>query len=153
MKPSKRKPEFLTTLRYDDLSTFQKPIWIKVRESERVGFGFGFYSALLQHEVWIPIGFESDGRSSPRLLWGVVPPVGPALWAAVPHDFLYKEGGYFIGDLFIPVDQATADKVYRELMILKSFTKKQAWWSYTALSLFGKKAWNDHRRREAIMGE
>lgn len=151
MKVAKRKAEFLSTLRYDDLSTFAKPIWLRVFES-KPGVGFSLYSKVLGNEIEIPIGFECDGRSSPRLLWGIVPPVGPALWAAVPHDYLYTHGGYHlrVGGtvVFIPIDQAMADRVYRELMILKGFSRAKSWYSYAALRMFGKKAWDEHRARD-----
>jgi hypothetical protein len=142
MKAAKRKTEFLGPLLYDDLSSFKHPIWLKLRVP------FSYYSAVLRHEVTIPAGFECDGRSTPRPLWGVVPPVGPALWAAVPHDHLYTVGGYFIDENRVVIDQATADAVYRELMIARGFPRWKSWWSYAALRLFGRIAWDEHRRRD-----
>jgi hypothetical protein len=139
----KRKSEFITGLSYDDLSSFEHPIWLKLRTPFRI------YSTILGNEFEVPVGFECDGRSTPRPLWGVVPPVGPALWAAVAHDYLYTYGGYQLGDHFIVIDQAMADKVYRELMILRGFSRCKAWWSYAALRFFGRKAWDDHRRQDA----
>jgi Protein of unknown function (DUF1353) len=153
MKP-KRKAEFLSRLRYDDFSTFERPIWLKVNSP------FLVYTAVLQTVLEINVGFESDGRSTPRALWNIVPPVGPALWAAVPHDKLYKDGGYYIGRVygaegdvlvegtFVPILQEQADAVYRELMILKGFSRFRAWWSWYALRKAGSFAWNEHRRHD-----
>lgn len=145
-KIPKRKAEFLTPLFYDDVSTFAQPVLLDVRAPFRI------YSTILKNEFEIPTLFRSDGRSSPRPVWGIVPPIGPALWAAVPHDYLYKMGGYElrVGEsvFFIPIDQSMADAVYRELMILKGFSRTKSWYSYAALRLFGRKAWDDHRRED-----
>lgn len=42
--------------------------------------------------IVVPAGFESDGASVPRLLWGVVFPRDDrqALCAAIVHDYLYR---------------------------------------------------------------
>jgi hypothetical protein len=142
---TKRKAAFITDLRYDDLSTMTKPIWLRVNQPFRI------YSTILQNEFEVAAGFECDGRSSPRLAWGIVPPVGPSLWAAVPHDYLYKLGGYYVlgTQIYIPILQEQADAVYRELLILKGFSKARSWWSWNALRRFGCHAWNEHRRHDS----
>lgn len=47
-------------------------------------------------EVEVPSGYKSDGISSPRLLWWLIPPHGhPASRAAWVHDYLldlFREG-------------------------------------------------------------
>lgn len=41
--------------------------------------------------VWAPVGFVSDGASTPNWLWGVFPPDDPQWFgAAVLHDRLYR---------------------------------------------------------------
>jgi hypothetical protein len=37
----------------------------------------------------IPQGFTTDFTSMPRSLWAIEPPTGRAMFAALPHDFLY----------------------------------------------------------------
>ena len=39
--------------------------------------------------ITIPEGFTTDLSSSPRLLWGIAPPFGDFLLAALIHDYLY----------------------------------------------------------------
>lgn len=39
--------------------------------------------------IVIPRGFETDLSSTPKWLWGVVPPYGDFLLAALIHDYLY----------------------------------------------------------------
>lgn len=40
-------------------------------------------------EILIPVGFKTDLSSVPKILWGVLPPFGPFLLAALVHDYLY----------------------------------------------------------------
>lgn len=42
--------------------------------------------------VLVPIGFETDGASVPWLLRWIVSPTGPAMPAAVVHDYLLTQG-------------------------------------------------------------
>lgn len=134
---------FKTALRYDDLSTISKPIWLRTTHP------FWVYSETLRKEFMVPPHFESDGRSSPRIVWNIVPPVGPALWAAVPHDYLYKTGGYKdVNGKTVRITRAKADRVYFELMLLKGFSRFEAYVSYLMLRLFGWSAWNEHRNSE-----
>lgn len=39
----------------------------------------------------VPAGFESDGASTPQLVWEIVPPFGQYFRGAVLHDWLYRE--------------------------------------------------------------
>lgn len=39
--------------------------------------------------VTIPVGFETDGSTSPKFLWSLFPPLGKFLLAALIHDYLY----------------------------------------------------------------
>ena len=39
-------------------------------------------------KIEVPVGFESDGASTPRLLWPLLPPWGKQTGAAVIHDYL-----------------------------------------------------------------
>jgi len=43
------------------------------------------------YELLIPIGFETDLRSTPSFLWGVVKPYNRALMAYLIHDRLYAD--------------------------------------------------------------
>lgn len=40
----------------------------------------------------IPQGFVTDGASVPRVLWSMIPPLGPIRYAAFLHDFGYQHG-------------------------------------------------------------
>ena len=41
--------------------------------------------------IIIPEGFETDLSSVPKILWGLFPPFGNFLLAALVHDYLYVE--------------------------------------------------------------
>lgn len=41
--------------------------------------------------ITIPQGFKWDLSSSPKFLWGIVPPFGDFLFAALVHDYIYIE--------------------------------------------------------------
>lgn len=40
--------------------------------------------------IIIPKGFRSDGSSSPSSMWGLFPPFGDFILAALTHDYLYN---------------------------------------------------------------
>ena len=67
---------------------------VEVREHEEDARGniFVLLRPISYLGVVIPAGFESDGASVPRLLWGVVFPRDDrnAMFAAIFHDFLYR---------------------------------------------------------------
>lgn len=39
----------------------------------------------------IPIGFKSDGCSTPKIIWTLIPPSGIYLRGAILHDWYYRE--------------------------------------------------------------
>lgn len=42
-------------------------------------------------KIVVPAGAESDGASTPRFLWRLIPPFGNYWKAALLHDFLYRK--------------------------------------------------------------
>jgi len=83
----------------------------------------------------IPKGFSTDLSTVPKSLWGVLPPFGNFLLAALVHDYLYvtkdKRGRKF------------ADK---EMLIISNENnnnKVDNYFRYYAVRLFGGLYWND----------
>ena len=83
----------------------------------------------------IPKGFSTDLSTVPKSLWGVLPPFGNFLLAALVHDYLYvtkdKRGRKF------------ADK---EMLIISNANNKNKvdnYFRYYAVRLFGGLYWND----------
>ena len=48
------------------------------------------YTTAKGEVITIGIGDQSDGASTPRLIWSIVPPFGPYWKAYVLHDHLYR---------------------------------------------------------------
>lgn len=55
----------------------------------------------------VPAGFASDGTSTPRAVWDILPPFGKYWRAAILHDYLYRETW---------LDQETCDGIFLEAM-------------------------------------
>lgn len=48
------------------------------------------YTSLKGEVIEVPIGTTSDGASTPRALWVILPPTGRYWMAAFLHDYLYR---------------------------------------------------------------
>lgn len=83
----------------------------------------------------IPIGFETDLSTVPKILWGVFPPFGDFLLAAIVHDYLYitkdKRGRKF------------ADKEMLRLSNLHNKNKVDNYIRFFAVRMFGVLYWYD----------
>jgi len=97
--------------------------------------------------IEVPIGFETDGATIPRLLWIVDPPIGRAVRAALIHDFLV---GQLQTDEPHPeaLTRAAADAVFHEALIAAGLSRSLAWLMWAAVRVFGRGAGHDiHPRR------
>lgn len=87
--------------------------------------------------VRVPIGFETDLASTPRILWPVCPPDGPWSPAAILHDYLYGLPG---------CSRFLADALFREAMHKLGVP----WWRrvvmYYAVRLVGRRHKKKGRR-------
>lgn len=48
------------------------------------------YTAKSGEVITVPAGTASDGASTPRILWRLIPPFGPYWKPAFLHDYLYR---------------------------------------------------------------
>lgn len=87
--------------------------------------------------VWVPAGFECDGASVPRFLWGVVFPPGDkqAMYAAVFHDFVCRTHPRHWS-------RKQADDAFLFLMRAGGVPSWRAQKAYWGVRLFGMSAWN-----------
>lgn len=76
----------------------------------------------------VPAGFQSDGASTPRLVWQIVPPFGAYWRGAVLHDWLYRE-------TYLP--REFCDGVFLEAMVSLGVSPVERTAIYDALRLFG----------------
>lgn len=86
----------------------------------------------------VPEGFESDGASVPRILWGSVSPrVDPTtLRGAVAHDYLYRRhpAGW---------TRREADALFRTLVREDGLDARKAWKAWLGVRIFGGRAWKE----------
>jgi len=76
----------------------------------------------------VPIGFITDGASTPRILWPLFPPMDKYAIAALVHDYLYKTH---------PHVRKTCDKIFLALMVYLDIPKWQRNAMYRAVRIFG----------------
>jgi hypothetical protein len=90
--------------------------------------------------VVVPAGFVTDFASTPRAIWGVLPPVGSYQLAAVVHDFLYWDQA---------CTRQQADDLLRVAMAeskVKAFERDVIW---QAVRRFGDSAWTSNTAAKA----
>lgn len=92
----------------------------------------------------VPKGFESDGVSTPKLLWPVIsPPVHPhTIRAGIIHDWLYRHQPK-------KWTREDADKLFAEICEEDGLSPLQTQLAYTGLRLFGGSAWEANADRKA----
>lgn len=132
---------FLTELKIEDIAEGRDTRLFRLEEDFRV------YSGVLDAIINVPTGFICDGESIPAFLQFLVPPFGLSKRAAICHDYLYRNRGYYDSDnVFHPVTRTQADAVYRELCLAKGLPAWRTATRWTVLRLVGWKAWNDDAR-------
>ena len=90
----------------------------------------------------VPVGFESDGFSTPRFLWATISPAidQRTLRAAICHDYIYR------------VQPAGWTRKDADLMLYQFCREDGLGWyaankAYYGLRLFGGTAWNDPAKK------
>lgn len=99
------------------------------------------------YELLIPKGFETDLRSSPRILWSMIQPYNDSLLAYLIHDRLYADKlgqmKHFSGldpkGVVRPfIARKFADnEMYKWALALAPDSKLESYLSYLAVRLFG----------------
>ena len=87
--------------------------------------------------IIVPIGFETDFASTPRMLWPFIAPIDRHAKAAVVHDFCYYNGLY---------TREISDKIYREALRVLKINPIQIWLMYIFVRLCGWLPWWNHER-------
>jgi len=87
---------------------------------------------LMEEQLTVPAGFESDGASVPRFFWRIIfPPGDPkAIRAAFKHDYIYRclPAGWTRKD---------TDKIFRRNLLEDGVKRWKANLAYVGLRLFG----------------
>lgn len=88
--------------------------------------------------IVIPSGATSDGASTPREIWGILPPFGLYWRAAFLHDYLYRNTGR---------NKSDCDLIFKEAMIECLVPILIATAMYEAVSRGGEWSFDDDRKR------
>lgn len=91
----------------------------------------------------VPVGYDTDFASVPRILWPILPPTGSYTKAAVLHDWLYWEG---------LTTRAEADAYFLEAMRDCGTALWQRVLIYMGVRIGGWWTWNNYRRERAGHG-
>jgi hypothetical protein len=87
--------------------------------------------------ITVPAGAGSDGMSTPRALWSILPPFGVKTWLpAVLHDYGYRLSGRPFHECNLWIYEA---------MIARGASVFEARLVFNALEAFGEKAFIDDR--------
>ena len=118
---------------YDRLPTIE----VREHEEDERGNIFTLLRPLSVCGLVVPAGFESDGASVPRLLWGVVFPRDDrqALCAAIVHDYIYRTH---------PASwtRSEADDTFLFLLEQGGVPWIRRTRAYIGVRLFGKSSWD-----------
>ena len=119
---------------YDNLPTVE----VREHEEDERGNVFTLLRPISSSGITVPAGFESDGASVPRLLWGVVFPRDDrkALFGAIVHDFIYRTHP-------VTWTRSDADTVFLYLLQQGGVSYVRRVRAYIGVRLFGGKAWED----------
>ena len=84
--------------------------------------------ALNMAGVTVPVGFKTDGATTPRILWSIFPPVGVYFKATVVHDYLLT---------ICPSDRKSADQIFRKCLIELKIPTWRVIILYYSVRIFG----------------
>lgn len=87
--------------------------------------------------IYVPVGFETDFASVPRVFWPIISPIDEHGKAAVVHDYCYRNGLY---------QKITCDKIFREALRVLKVPEWKVFCMYWAVVLFAWRGWFRARR-------
>lgn len=125
--------ESIIRVMYDGLPTVE----VLEHQADEHGNIFTLLRPLPYRTLIVPAGFESDGASVPRFLWGAVFPRDDrqALFGALVHDYVYRTHPF-------GWTKKDADASFYELMRKGGVSYIRARMAYWGVRLFGGSAWD-----------
>jgi hypothetical protein len=106
--------------------------------------------------IVIPKGFVMDGASTPRFMWGLLDPVGILLIQGIIHDYGYRYNYLWAVDrkgcrykYHEGQGREFWDKIFLEVGLHVNEMQITGYLSWLMLRLFGGKAWEENRIRNA----
>jgi len=113
---------------YPTLKQLGPKEWESLEEVEWSAHGF---------EGIVPVGFVTDGASTPRVLWALFPPLDKYSMAALVHDYLYQNNSF---------GRKACDKVFLELMVHLDVARWKRQAMYRAVRLGGWRPYKKYKR-------
>lgn len=98
----------------------------------------------------VPKGFIFDGASIPRAFWTIlnITPIGWHMPASLIHDYLYRNTGVVTRHGKVShYSKYMADKEFHRLLRRLNVRSWHASLCYSAVKVFGFKAWNENIKR------
>ena len=78
--------------------------------------------------VSIPIGFQWDGASCPRVFWAIIPPFASTIKASCIHDFLCHTAT-------CRVDRFVADNIFKDMLQEAKLNPARVYLGYAGVRL------------------
>ena len=98
--------------------------------------------------IVVPVGFDTDLASLPKLAMAIFGKLGHWDEAAICHDYLYRKAICRNRNLFIPIKRRTADKFFHQAMLDDNVKPLYAHCFYCYCCLFGWWPWRRYRKAE-----
>lgn len=123
------------------MSKFTTPLRVEVvnnGKAFKLLEGFEYYRENNKNDIIkVPVGFETDFASVPRIFWSIFPPQGAGkkqdyCKPSVLHDFLYDT------TCAIPMSRKEADDIFFEAMSALKVNKACKYILYYSVRWFGK---------------
>ncbi len=92
--------------------------------------------------ITVPVGFDTDFGSIPRLFWPLISPIDRHAKATVIHDFCYRFGIY---------SRKKSDKIFKEALYVLKIKPWKIWILYIFPRIFGWHRWNKLRKKEPTL--
>ncbi len=102
-------------------------------DTHRVLAPFGYYSAILEREVWVPADFQTDWASVPKWPLFFLMLGGKGKRAALIHDYLYTIG---------EIGRDLCDAVFREALTLSGYSGLTVGLFYGGVRIGGESRYN-----------
>lgn len=87
----------------------------------------------------VPAGMKSDGASTPKVIWNMIPPFGIYWKATVLHDYMYR---------YTNVTRKYADNILLEAMEILGAPFVERETIYKAVTLCGEAAFSNDRKAQ-----
>lgn len=100
------------------------------------------YVTLDGETLIVPMGSGSDGASTPRFIWTIIPPFGVYWLAAFLHDWLYR---------YSKLPRWRCDQLLYEAMRSLGVEHAEAWAIYEGVHLGGQKPFDDDRAAQIAL--